>query len=319
MSSITPINNVNQAKLIPVSKTTISKPKDKKSYTDRKNLLFGTLAALAVATTASGIIYKAKKGKKTSTEEIKNTTKSVIKQFKEIKNGKAYNVDGELFSGTVERVSVSGNRLATTYKDGLVAQREFKPIEGNIELVTKKYNYNDGYKDVFKTTKLRDGNETHSFHSTYKFPKYPELEPHFAMEDFLNCWHGQQIKKPRSASGRLGPNGSKTTYRYDGGVVVEHVSDKTAKNTTLTINYKPICLIQRENDGKTIWTSNENGLFFNKDNKFEYKKEVTLLPSGKRKILLKRSNGTTTVITIDKNDKILTRLSFDANGNEILS
>ena len=111
MSSVTPINNINQTKLIPVSETKISKPKDKKSYTDRKNLLFGTLAALAVATTASGIIYnKAKKGKKTSTEEIKNTTESVIKQFKEIKNGKAYNVDGELFSGTVERVSVSGNR-----------------------------------------------------------------------------------------------------------------------------------------------------------------------------------------------------------------
>ena len=55
------------------------------------------------------------------------------------KNGKAYNIDGELFSGTVEHVSVSGNRLATTYKDGIIAQREFKPIEGNIELITKKY------------------------------------------------------------------------------------------------------------------------------------------------------------------------------------
>lgn len=319
MSSITPINNINQTKLIAVSESKNSIPQKSKSFTDRKILLYGTLTALAITATASGIIYKIKKGKKTSTEEIKNTTENIIKQFKEVKNGKAYNIDGELFSGTVEHVSVSGNRLATTYKDGVIAQREYKPFEGNIELITKKYNYNDGYKDIFKTTKLRDGNVTHSFQSTYNFPKYPELEPHFTMQEFINCKFGAQFKQAKSVDGSIGPNGSKTTYKYDNGVIIEHISERTAKNTTLTIKNKPICIIQRENDGKTIWTSNENGLFYNKENKFEYKKEVTLLPSGKRKILLKRSNGTTTVITIDKNDKILTRLSFDANGNEILS
>lgn len=319
MSSITPINNINQAKLIPVPETKISKQKDKKSYTDRKNLLYGTLAALAVAATASSIIYKTKKGNKVSSNELKTTTETVIKQFKEVKNGKAYNIDGELFSGTVERVSVSGNRLATTYKDGIVAQREFKPIEGNIELITKKYDYSDGYKDVLKTTKLRDGNVTHSFQSTYNFPKYPELEPHFSMQEFINCKFGTQFNQAKSADGSIGPNGSRMKYTYEGDIIVEHFSNGTTKNTTLTIKDKPICIIQRENDGKTVWTSNENGLFFNKENKFEYKKEVTLLPSGKRKLLLKRSNGTTTVITIDKNGKILTRLSFDANGNEILS
>ena len=195
--SIEKINGIHstQGSIKTTSTTLPSKSNSPEIKQNGNKLLYGSLAALALAVTVGGVIYskgKSKANPKLKKDSVNEIVDSIIKDMKfgSVKKGKAYSDEGILFTGEVERFSKSGNKIVTRYEAGDIVERTYTIAnkQNKIAEINKLYNHDvEGIKMVDTKTTYKSGEVVTTFEVFEKNKKFADsIEQKISKADFDN-------------------------------------------------------------------------------------------------------------------------------------
>lgn len=226
-------------------------------------LLYGSLAALALAATISGVIYNRGKSKpiqKLNKETVDEIVDNIIKDMKfgSVKKGIAYSDEGILFTGEVERLSKSGNKIVTRYEAGNIVERTYTIANKQNEIaeINKLYSHEvEGIKMVDTKTTYKNGDVITTFEVFEKNKKFVDsIEQKISKADFDNNIDTKALAIYPHKEGSVS-----TTWDLGDGLILKETAVKNSVVRKLIQNDE---VIRRRIDtplGKIIQFKNSDG------------------------------------------------------------
>ncbi len=221
--SILPVSltEVKQVSKISDNKSTETKVGVSADKNNGNKLLYASLSALALLAVGGGIVYKIKKGGKANT----NTDNALADGEKAIeaifKKGKAYDKDGNLYSGITAQTSSNGHCLLTNYVDGVVSKRIFIPKDGYFEKLEKTYDRTiPGTIGIRSAKTMNDGSVQYSFFADFTEKKFsPEIEGKIKMSEFDALTMTKEFKGKKADKDGLIDLGDGVVLKYTEGEI----------------------------------------------------------------------------------------------------
>ena len=212
VSTITPKTNY-----LPLNNMTDSISDAKTTY-DIKKTGIGILSALTIIGISSAILYKGK---------IFKPSNSINRNIY-CKNGLIYKrKNNELFSGIQKKINKNGSTLKTSYKNGLIIEREYYPTNKDFKSLIKTYDYTHPDVILIKGTKvMKNGEIKYSNSAILKDRKFPnEIEEKIRMVDFDKLSYNDKIKNAQ----KIIENNSDITYDLGNNLLIKK------KNNSITL------------------------------------------------------------------------------------